>query len=443
MKVLLLAAGRSKRVKPVEDKNFLRFCGKSLIHHQLDALTNAGFKDLVLIGGKHNLKKLKTFAKDFAKEHKKTKVSVVEQKDLDAGMAGAVLSAKSHVKKAEPILIVSSNDVVEEEAYRLIFDAAQNDYFESCILGKKVKEYFPGGYLKVNSQWEIKGIVEKPGAGKEPSDLVNLVLHLHKDTERLFKYLEGATSKKDDVYEVALDQMIKSGVKMQAIPYEGYWQAIKYPWHIIEIARYFFGKVPKHIAPSAQIGKRVTISGDVLIEDGVKIFDGATIVGPAYIGQNSVVATNALVRDSYLGEDCVIGFASEIARSVFGDHVWTHSNYIGDSIIGDNVSFGAGSVTGNLRFDEGNIHVNVKEEKMDSGTPKLGLIAGNNIRVGVNTSFMPGVKIGSDCLIGPGLIINQDLEAGSFANGKVTLKITPNHLKELPSRKDLLKNIAS
>ena len=135
MKVLLLAAGRSKRVKPVEDKNFLRFCGKSLIHHQLDALTNAGFKDLVLIGGKHNLKKLKTFAKDFAKEHKKTKVSVVEQKDLDAGMAGAVLSAKSHVKKAEPILIVSSNDVVEEEAYRLIFDAAQNDYFESCILG--------------------------------------------------------------------------------------------------------------------------------------------------------------------------------------------------------------------------------------------------------------------------------------------------------------------
>ncbi|MBT5015994.1 NTP transferase domain-containing protein [Candidatus Peregrinibacteria bacterium] len=441
MKVLLLAAGRSQRVKPIADKNFLRFCGKYLIHHQVEALNKAGFNDIILIGGAHNLKQLKTFAKDFQSHHKDCTIKVVEQKDLDAGMAGAVLSTKKQVKKDEPILIVSSNDVVEQEAYKLIFDAAQNEYFESCLLGKKVTEYFPGGYLEVDSQWQIKSIIEKPGKGKEPSDLVNLVLHLHKDSQRLFRYLEEAQSKKDDLYEVALDKMMKSGVKMQAIPYEGYWQPIKYPWHVIEVAKHFFELAPKHIAPSAIIGKRVTISGEVFIEEGAKVFDGATIIGPAYIGRNSVVATNALVRDSYVGEECVIGFASEVARSFVGDHVWTHSNYIGDSIIGSNVSFGAGSVTGNLRFDEANVNVNIKDEKMDSGTPKLGLITGDNIRVGVNTSFMPGIKIGSDCLIGAGLVINQDIPNKSFARGQINLEISPNKMEKLPSRENLKKKL--
>lgn len=436
MKVLLLAAGRSQRVKPIEDKNFLRFAGKYLITHQVEALTEAGFNEILIIGGAHNLARLSDFATNFCTDHPRVIIKIVEQENLDEGMAGAVLSAKSEIGK-DQILIVSSNDVVDKSAYELVFDAAQNDYFESCILGKKVTGYFPGGYLEVDSQWGIKSIIEKPGAGNEPSDLVNLVLHLHKNTSALFRYLEEAASEKDDLYEVALDKMIKSGIKMQAISYSGFWQAIKYPWHIFSVNRHFLEMAPEHISPLAEISDKAIIQGKVIIEDGAKILPGATVIGPAYIGRNCVVATNALVRDSYLGEECVIGFSTEVARSFLGDHVWTHSNYIGDSIIGDNVSFGAGSVTGNLRFDEANVMVNIKEEKMDSGTSKLGLITGNNIRVGVNTSFMPGVKIGSDSLIGAGLVIGQDIPRKSFASGKVELEIKPNKMGELPSRHKL------
>lgn len=436
MKVLLLAAGRSQRVKPIEDKNFLRFAGKYLIEHQVEALKETGFSEIIIIGGAHNLKKLNDFAKSFHADHSNVTIKVIEQKNLDEGMAGAVLSVKPEIGQ-DPILIVSSNDVVDKSAYDLVFAAAQNDYFESCILGKKVTEYFPGGYLEVDSQWGIKSIIEKPGAGNEPSDLVNLVLHLHKNTTALFRYLEEAASEKDDLYEIALDKMMKSGIKMQAIPYSGYWQAIKYPWQIFDISRHFFEMAKERISPLAEISDKAIIQGKVIIEDGAKIFPGATVIGPAYIGRGCVVATNALVRDSYLGEECVIGFSTEVARSILGDHVWTHSNYIGDSIIGDNVSFGAGSVTGNLRFDEANVMVNIKEEKMDSGTPKLGLITGNNIRVGVNTSFMPGVKIGSDSLIGAGLVIGQDIPEKSFASGKIEMEIKPNQMKELPSRHKL------
>ena len=436
MKVLLLAAGRSRRAQPIEDKNFLRFCGKFLIAHQVEALQHAGFQEILIIGGAHNLERLTPFARATAGN-----ITVIEQQDLEAGMAGAVLSAKPHLQSNEPLFIVSSNDVVDAEAYQLIFEAGRNEHFDSHLLGKKVESYFPGGYLQVELD-KIIGILEKPGAGNEPSDLVNLVLHLHKKTDDLIIALESATTDRDDRYEVALDTLIKNGTKMQAVSYNGYWQPIKFPWHVFDVARYFFSKTPKRIANSAHVDTSAIIQGEVIIDEHAKVLAGATIVGPAYIGKESVVATNALVRDSYLGERCVVGFSTEIARSVLGDDVWTHSNYIGDSVIGNNVSFGAGTVIGNLRFDEQNIQVTIGKGKVDSGLSKLGLITGNDIRVGINTSFMPGIKIGTGTIIGPGLTINEDIPEQSYVRGETTLKISSNRSQlGLPSRAENLKKL--
>lgn len=436
MKVLVLAAGRSRRVKPIEDKNFLRFAGKPLIQHQVEALQSAGFTELLIVAGAHNLERLQNFANKTPGE-----LTVIEQTDLDAGMAGAVLSCRPHLDRSEPLFIVSSNDVVDPAAYRLIFDAAQNHDFESHLLGKRVADYFPGGYLEVKGD-TLCSIVEKPGAGNEPSDLVNLVLHLHKETDALMDALENTQTDRDDRYEKALDTLIKNGSKMQVIAYDGFWQPIKFPWHVFEVARYFLHKTPQGIATSAHVHPSVILEGHVVVDENAKVLAGATLIGPAYIGKDSIVATNALVRDSTIGERSVIGFATEVARSFLGSDVWTHSNYIGDSVIGDNVSFGAGTVTGNLRFDEQNVHVMVGRGKVDSGTNKLGLITGDRIRVGINASFMPGIKIGSDSIVGPGLVVNQDIPENSYVKGEVTLKISENKAEwDLPSREAFHKKI--
>ena len=63
MKVIMLAAGRSKRMKPIEDKNFLSFLGKPLLVHQLEILKKAGIGEVILVGGKHNLEKIGAMAK--------------------------------------------------------------------------------------------------------------------------------------------------------------------------------------------------------------------------------------------------------------------------------------------------------------------------------------------------------------------------------------------
>ncbi len=184
----------------------------------------------------------------------------------------------------------------------------------------------------------------------------------------------------------------------------------------------------KKIAKSAVIAESATLHGDIIIGENVKVLDNAVITGPVYIGDNSVIATNTLVRESHIGENCVIGFSTEVARSFLGNGVWTHSNYIGDSVIGNNVSFGGGTVIGNLRLDEANILVEVNGGKMDSKTNKLGIITGDNVRVGINTSFMPGVKIGANCLIGAGIIVAEDIPENSFVRGKTELKISENKI---------------
>lgn len=420
MKVLLLAAGRSKRMAPIRDKNFLDFLGKPLIVHQIEMLISCGLKDIIVVGGDHNLEKLKNFTADLD-----ANIEIVEQENLDLGMCGAVVSAKDEVGD-QPVLIVSSNDVVDKTAFLLIKEAHEKNDAISVILGRKVEEYFPGGYLEVDNEGLIKNIIEKPEPGTEPSDLVNIVVHLHTNPKVLIEYLEKCKSEKDDLYEVALAKMMADGLKFKAVEYDGYWQPIKFPWHVHNVFMYLFSKAEKKISQSAKISKNAVINGEVIIGENVKIFDGAVINGPCYIGDNSIVATNSLVRESNVGSDCVVGYITEVARSFLGNSVWFHSNYIGDSVIGNNVSFGAGGVTGNLRLDEKNVTVDYEGNKVDSGTNKLGAIIGDNVRVGVNTSIMPGVRIGGGSFVGGGIVIAQNIPEKSFARGSIELKITEN-----------------
>jgi len=423
MKAIVLAAGRSKRMHPIGDKNFLNFLGKPLIQRQLEFLTSHGFEEILVVGSCTNLEKIEEIGKKIT-----ANVSVYEQKDLDLGMAGAILTVKDYVKNS-PILIVSSNDVVEDSALENIMKEFKNGTADSYILGKKVDSYFPGGYLETDENNNILSVIEKPGEGNEPSDLVNLVFHIHKNSNILFKTLEDLTSQNDDIYELAMGNMIKKGMKMKAVSYDGFWQPIKYPWHIHRVFNYYFDKSDKYTHKSAKIAKNAVINGEVIIEENVKIFDGAVINGPAYIGKNSIIATNALLRESHIGEDCVVGFNTEVARSYWANKVWTHMNYVGDSIISNNVSFGAGSITGNYRLDEQEISVYIKGNKVNTTSQKMGAIIGENVRVGINTSIMPGIKIGSNTFIGAGILVSQNIEDKKFVRGTWDLKISDNRGK--------------
>jgi len=407
MKTLLLLAGRSRRFWPLTEKTLFPICGKTLLEHQVERLQRGGCKDIILVGGEHNLAEAQRIFPD---------LRTIEQEDLALGMRGALLSALSALEEfgSVPVMIVSGNDVIEPRGYEQLREAIKNPLAQGALLAQRVERYFPGGYLEVQDG-KILSIVEKPKEGKEPSNLVNIVAHVHKDASILLKTLEEIHQKKDDSYEQALDKLFKE-YTYHAVPYDGVWQAVKYPWDMVSLLPTFLSEITEQsIHESATIHPTAVIEGNVVIDEGVKVMPHATIVGPCFIGKKSIVANNALVRGSSVGENCVIGYNTEVKGSVLHSHVWTHMTYVGDSVVGRNVSFGAGSTTGNLRLDEGEIKSIVNKRKIATGLMKFGAAIGNDCRIGFQAGTNPGVKIGSGSFIGGGVIVSEDVPDNSFA----------------------------
>lgn len=403
MQVILLAAGKSTRLAPINDKNTLEFAGKSLIKHQIATLKKAKLRDIVVIANKDNIDEIE----DILRKYKN--VAVTEQEDLKTGMAGGVL-AGAKIVKHKNILVMSTNDIFDPSLFEDIIQTSKTQKTDGVIVGKVMSKYFPGGYLKINKKNFITDIIEKPGEGKEPSKMVNLVCHVYNNFPEFVSYLKKSKSKADGRYEDALDTYIKKGkAQILAHKYKGYWQPIKFPWHITAVMEHYLENQEPKIDKTAKIAKSATIEGNVVIGPNVQVFHNAVIIGPTYIGEGSVIANNVLVRGSMIGKNCVIGYTTEIARSYMNHDVWTHSNYIGDSIIDQNVSFGSGTVLGNLRFDEQNIKVNIKNNRIDTGTNKFGAIIGSGTRIGINASTNPGVKIGKNCFIGGSMYVDKDI----------------------------------
>jgi UDP-N-acetylglucosamine diphosphorylase/glucosamine-1-phosphate N-acetyltransferase len=424
MKVIFLCGGIGKRMFPItEDKFLLNFLGKTLLHHQMEAARQAGLNQFLVIGNPANMGQIEQIAGMFSG----AKIELALQKQ-PLGIADALKSAASFLDG--DTLIVNPNDIFAAAAYTSLIQEAKRKSAASYMLGYQTKEYFPGGYLVIDSRNELKHIVEKPKPGQEPSNLVNILVHLHTDPKRLLEYMEKVKTNNDDVYECALDNLVKDGHKIKVIPYTDFWAPIKYPWHIFDAVKYLLDISQPKISALAHISEKATIEGKVIISDNVRVLENAVIRGPAYIGPGSIIGNSALVRDySHIGADCVIGYSTEVKSSHIGDGCWTHSSYIGDSIIGKGCSFGAGTVLANFRFDEQEISTTVGGKAIDTGRDKLGAIIGDNCKTGVNASVMPGIKIGPNSIVGSHACLTKDLGRGKMIVSEPHYQILPNPVK--------------
>jgi NDP-sugar pyrophosphorylase family protein len=393
MKTIILAAGRSSRMFPIKDKNLLSFCGKPMLIHIIENCERGGLKDFIIVTNKNNKNNIAAIMQEFNKS-----VIITEQKNLDLGMAGGVNAGLKFINDNEEVFIHNAQDYFDISAYKQILNIDQKQ--DGAILSQKVSKYFPGGYLKVNKDNIIQSIIEKPGEGNEPSNLVNIVAHYFRRSGDLKKALNKANSNKDDIYEKALQEVFNTQ-SIKAIPYKNTWQALKYPWHILDMMPIILDSQNQSIHENAYVDPKATIKGLVIIKEGVKILNNATIIGPTYIGQNTVIGQNTLIRQSIVEKNCTIGFNTEIARSYVSHNVSTHACYIGDSVILDNVNYGAFSVTTNLRLDKKSIKMKIKDQLIDTHRDKLGSITGSKSQVGSGAKILPGRIIPPNTFINP------------------------------------------
>jgi NDP-sugar pyrophosphorylase family protein len=154
------------------------------------------------------------------------------------------------------------------------------------------------------------------------------------------------------------------------------------------------------------LSPEVHLAGDrIVIRKGTRIGPGAVIEGPVYIGEEVEIRPGAYIRGgAWIGEGAVVGANSEIKRAVLLPHARApHLNYVGDSILGEGVNLGAGTILSNFRHDGAEVRIPVAGEARSTGRRKLGAILGDGVMTGCNCVLHPGVVVGRETQIYPGV----------------------------------------
>jgi UDP-N-acetylglucosamine diphosphorylase / glucose-1-phosphate thymidylyltransferase / UDP-N-acetylgalactosamine diphosphorylase / glucosamine-1-phosphate N-acetyltransferase / galactosamine-1-phosphate N-acetyltransferase len=415
---VVLAGGAGTRFWPFTgSKTLFPFFGQTLFDLTIARALPPEVDEVVLISNNDNQKALQSI-----KLSKPTK-TILQPRPL--GMADALISAKSELMDAS-LLIIIGDDIASPHLLSDVVKAARGKDVFAVIPGWKTPSYFPGGYLRVNEE-KVLGIVEKPQPANVPSPYVAISGHFIADSNKLFEELGRVKTQTDDVYEQALT-MLALRENIVFTPYEGAFRSLKYPWDVIGVLDVLFGSNFKSKrGKGVKIYANVVIEGEVVLGNNVKIFENTKIIGPCYVGDNTIIGNNNIIRQSHIGANCVTGFSTDITRSYIGDNCWFHSNYIGDSVLENDISMGGGAKLANLRLDDGEISSMVKNSRVKTGLTKLGAMIASGVRIGVNTSIMPGVKIGQGTFVGSGIVLDQDIVENSFVMpGKNSFTVSTN-----------------
>ena len=185
---------------------------------------------------------------------------------------------------------------------------------------------------------------------------------------------------------------------------------IRYPWDILVVNERLIAQLSTpEIA--GEVSDAAHIEGVIRLGEGSRILPGVFIEGNAVIGKNCKIGPNCYIRgNTVVGDNCHIGQAVEIKNSVIGFKTAVgHLSYVGDSVLGDHVNFGAGTIIGNLRHDGKNHRSLVGGTLVDTGRRKFGAIVGNDVHTGIHTAIYPGRKLAPGSSTRPGDVVQLDL----------------------------------
>ncbi|MFX1332536.1 MAG: bifunctional sugar-1-phosphate nucleotidylyltransferase/acetyltransferase, partial [Promethearchaeota archaeon] len=412
-KAALLAAGESTRMMPLTanmPKHLLPVAGKPLVFHTLEALRDAGIKETLIIVGyrKEELKE----GIDSADWSPMT-VSYVEQKER-RGTAHAAGHAKDFA--GDDQLIVMNGDIMMGPgAFQGLIQYHKKGKYELTLTVFPIDDPSPYGVVAV-TDGKATELIEKPSKDQMVSNLVNVGMYAAGPS--LWESIENTEPSPRGEYEItdSIAAIIRKG-NVGAFSIPSWWLDVGKPWDLLEANKNLLSTMRGQIAGDVENG--ATLKGEVIVEKGATVRSGAYIEGPVFIGEGSVVGPNCYIRPhTSLGKGVKIGNGCEVKNSLVMDGSSIgHLSYVGDSVIGRKVNFGAGTITANLRHDDQSVKVTVKGKRVDSGRRKLGSIVGDGVKTGIGTLLAPGVVIHQGARTGIGVIVERDVTPGKLVHG--------------------------
>jgi bifunctional UDP-N-acetylglucosamine pyrophosphorylase/glucosamine-1-phosphate N-acetyltransferase len=408
---VILAAGRGVRLDPITQtrpKPLIPILGNPLLIHILKVIRDVGIVNFhVVVNYMKDM--VRNTLLNYAK-HVDVNINIVEQGE-ELGTAHAVSKVREFVS-GRFLLVYGDLFILNS----LPISAIVSSHGDVAVGVVRVTDPWNYGVV-VTDGFKVMDIVEKPKQSNTLSSVyVNTGIYLL--NSKIFNYIDNVKPSPRGELELtdAIKLAIKDGGDVRAIHIpEGYWMDVGKPWSVIDVNKALLqGMMDRTVR--GDVEGNVVIKGPIHIGDGSIIKSGTYIEGPAYIGENCEVGPNTYIRPyTVLCSGVKAGSSVEVKESVVMENAkLPHLNYVGDSVVCEDVNLGAGTITANFRFDEGNVKMNVKGEKVDTGRKKLGAIIGGHVRTGINVSIMPGVKIGAWSWIYPGIVVYRDIPSNSI-----------------------------
>jgi bifunctional UDP-N-acetylglucosamine pyrophosphorylase/glucosamine-1-phosphate N-acetyltransferase len=395
MRAVVLVAGKGTRMEPLTascPKVMLQVANKPILEHILNSAIEAGIDGFVFITG-YLEEQIKAYFGDGNKWG--VNIEYVQQKE-QLGTANAIGCAKEHVEGA--FLVLNGDMLIGQEDLKPLVSRTE----EAVICVKEVENPSDFGVLETENG-RVTRIIEKPK--NPPTNLANAGIYLFR--ESIFELIEKTQPSIRNEYEItdSIQMLIDSGKAVGYSPLQGKWIDIGYPWDLLKANEHLL----KDLKGSSEglVEPNATLKGEVTVGKGTIVRNGSYIEGPVIIGENCDIGPNCFIRPSTaIGNNVRVGNAVEIKNTILMEktHVG-HLSYVGDSIIGRGCNFGAGTKVANLRHDGKNIKVMLKGRFIDSGRRKLGVIMGDDVHTGINTSINIGVIIRKGKHTGPGEVI--------------------------------------
>lgn len=448
---VILAAGKGTRMKSDLPKVLHKVAGISMLEHVFRSVSAIDpEKTVTVIGHKAEL----------VEQVLAGKTEFVRQTE-QLGTGHAVMMAEPVLENltGQTLVIAGDTPLITGESLKNLIDFHINHKNVATILTAEADNPFGYGRIVRNQHGEVIKIVEQ----KDASDFEQQIKEINTgtyvfDNARLFEALKNInTNNAQGEYYITdvIGIFRENGEKVGAYTLKDFDESLGVndrvalataesimrrrinQQHMINGVSFVnpdatYIDVGVEIAPEVQIEANVTLKGQTKIGAETILTNGTYIVD-SEIGERAVITSSmieeSIVADgvtvgpyahirpgSSLAKDVHVGNFVEVKGSSIGEKTKAgHLTYIGNSEVGANVNFGAGTIT--VNYD---------------GQKKYKTIIGDNVFVGSNSTIIAPVELGDNSLVGAGSTITKDVPADAIALGRGRQINKEDYAKRLP-----------